>query len=307
MKNKQRQMRFQVKALADDGSFEGLLSPYNNVDDGGDVVEPGAFTKTMQENGSTVPMLWQHKQDCPIGDLQLEDQPDGLHCKGQLLLDLPEAKKAYLLLKAGIIKGLSIGYEAVKSQMVNGVRHLKEIRLYEGSVVTFPMNQLAAVTAVKAANGPDDFNAELASVQLSAAAYQYMSALQCALDDIRWSNLSAEDAIAAFNITLEQFAEVYRDYLSVYMAPATKSARAIETKEGRRLSAQTKTSIKQAHKSLTDATDILSALLGDEADDTEDGADTSKSAAANETKSEPESVHSAAKLLSDMRSLLAQA
>jgi HK97 family phage prohead protease len=305
---KQRHVRFEVKTLADDGSFEGLLSPYNNVDEGGDCVDAGAFKKTLAENGSSVPMLWQHKSDCPIGELQLEDRSNGLWCKGQLLLDIPEAKKAYLLLKAKIIKGLSIGYDAIQATVVNGVRHLKEIKLYEGSVVTFPMNTMAMVTAVKAANATSDFNTELAGIQLCAAHYQYLNALQLALDEIRWSTLSPDDGIAAFNVILDQFADAYRDYLTAYLTPDTKGHRPSEVKEGRRLSSASKESIKQAHKCVKDATDILLSLLGDEADvdsdDDSDDDDTSKSAAVSETKSKPEDSTLAAQLAA-MRALLA--
>lgn len=163
MKTKQR-MRLEIKEISAEGSFEGLLSPYGNVDGGGDIVERGAYTKTLLDQGPTHPMLWQHKSDVPVGELTLEDRTDGLWCKGQLLMALPEAQKAYLLVKAKIVKGLSIGFESIKDAIENGVRHLKEIRLYEGSVVTFPMNEMALITSVKAkvAKGKretkDDFN-----------------------------------------------------------------------------------------------------------------------------------------------------
>ena len=144
------QIRCEIKEVSDAGTFEGLLSPYSNIDQGGDVVEPGAYTKTLQEQGVTRPLLWQHKSDAPIGELTLQDRADGLWCVGKLLLDLPDAQKAYTCLKAGIVKGLSIGFESLKDSMVSGVRHLKEIKLYEGSLVTFPMNEMAQVASVKA-------------------------------------------------------------------------------------------------------------------------------------------------------------
>ena len=148
MKTKQH-MRMEIKDISEEGTFEGVLSPYGNVDQGRDVVEAGAFTKTLKERGSIIPMLWQHDEAQPIGDLSLEDRPEGLYCKGRLLMELPEAQKAYLLMKERIVRGLSIGYEAIKDSVVSGVRHLKEIKLYEGSVVTFPMNEMALITSVK--------------------------------------------------------------------------------------------------------------------------------------------------------------
>lgn len=147
MENKQ-EFVFEIKELSEEGTFEGLLSPYGNVDQGGDVVEPGAYTKTLKEGGNKRPLLYQH--DEPIGELELEDRKEGLWAKGKLLMDLPDAKKAYLLIKNNIVKGLSIGYRTIKDSVEGGVRHLKEIKLLEGSIVTFPMNEMALIESVKA-------------------------------------------------------------------------------------------------------------------------------------------------------------
>jgi uncharacterized protein len=318
MKNKQRQFRMAVKSLNEDGSFEGRLSPYNNVDDGADLVEPGAFTKTLQENGNKVPMLWQHKTDCPIGELVLEDRPDGLWCKGQLLLDIPEAKKAYLLLKAKIVKGLSIGYDSIKAQVVDGVRHLKEIRLWEGSVVTFPMNTLAMVTDVKArGEAKGDFNEELNERQLMDARYQMLGALSDALCQIPWcGDISRAEMISAVEIVIQQFRDAYTEYFPQYLDVLSEMygmdikawPAKHETKAGRRLSAATKGSLGDCHEHMKSAVDIMAALLEDEAGDDEESDDsekaTSKSAAATAPKSEPEALHSAAESLKAMRALL---
>src|SRR5213595_2024540 len=99
MKTKQR-MRLEIKDITAEGSFEGLLSPFGIVDGGGDVVESGAYTKSLNDHGNKVPLLWQHKTDVPIGELTLEERLEGLWCKGQLLMTLAEAQKAYLLIKA---------------------------------------------------------------------------------------------------------------------------------------------------------------------------------------------------------------
>lgn len=148
MEHKDQIFVVEIKALSEEGTFEGLLSPYGNVDQSGDVVVAGAYTKTLKEGGPTRPLLWQH--DEPIGELTLEDRKDGLWARGRLLLDLSKARDAHLLMKAGIVKGLSIGYRTIKDSIENGVRHLKEIKLMEGSIVTFPMNELALIESVKA-------------------------------------------------------------------------------------------------------------------------------------------------------------
>jgi HK97 family phage prohead protease len=300
-------LRMEIKQIAEDGTFEGLLSTYGNVDDGGDLVEAGAFTKTIKEHGNEVPLLWQHRPDVPIGMLTLEDTAEALNVKGRLLMDLPEARKAYLLIKARIVKGLSIGFDTVKDAVENGVRRLKELRLYEGSIVTFPMNAAALITSVKAdAAGNNDFDEELNETQFTDAFYQMMSALRATLLRPLWSatsgDLTKEQAVEASRAIIEQFQETYMAYLPPYLDLiqkwyGTKGRPALETKEGRRHSAATKGQIqmacdhvKSAMKSANGANDILLALLEEEA--VED--DTSESGAAAEGKSKSEPVNHSA-------------
>src|SRR5690606_2540662 len=112
--------------------------------------EPGAFKKTLQEN-PRMPILWQHNPTEPIGvTLEAYEDGRGLKEKGQLNLETTRGREAYALLKQGALKGLSIGYDAVKEVWEGTKRILKEIRLWEWSLVTFPMNLEARVVEVKA-------------------------------------------------------------------------------------------------------------------------------------------------------------
>lgn len=312
MKSTKQHMRMEVKEISAEGAFEGLLSPYGNVDDGGDIVDPGAYSKNIKEQGIRRPMLWQHDVKTPIGDLILEDRPDGLWCKGQLLMALPSAQQAYLLIKAGIVKGLSIGYRVVKDSAEGAIRRLKEIELFEGSVVTFPMNSLATITAIKAARGEtkDSFDEELAEIQLQDMGYQMFCALQCSLGGLPYaSGMSKDEKVAAAQATLQQFSEAFMTYLPAYIdflteeygAMETMSAGDIETKRmerkvGRTISAATKSKLSMAHDHMKSATDLLSTLLAEEAavDVTDDGTSEGKSRE-QATKPEPELMdHSAA-------------
>lgn len=158
-----RTCRFEVKELAEDtpGQFSGIASVYGVTDLQGDVVMPGAFTKTIEERGRELPILWQHHPDTPIGVGTLSDSGPGLLLAGSLVLDVQKAREAYALLKAKAVKGLSIGYEVIKDRMENGVRQLLEIRLWEVSLVTFAANPLAQVTGVKDIEGLAAVVAEL--------------------------------------------------------------------------------------------------------------------------------------------------
>jgi HK97 family phage prohead protease len=146
--------------------FEGIAACYGNTDLQGDVIEPGAFSKTLREKGE-VPILWQHDTSEPIGMGKLSDSPAGLVIVGELALESPTAHKAYGLLKRRIVSGLSIGFDQVKSKVVDGVRRISELRLWEVSLVTFGANERALVTAVKGGDQIQQFRALLAECKRS--------------------------------------------------------------------------------------------------------------------------------------------
>ena len=144
----QAQLILSLKTVNEDGTFEGLAAVYGNRDAGGDTIAPGAFTKSLATK-SEVPVLWQHDQREPIGVGRLMDKAEGLAISGKLVLESDVARKAYALMKAGAVKGLSIGYQIAKDAVQGGSRILQELKLHEVSVVTFPMNAQAAILAVK--------------------------------------------------------------------------------------------------------------------------------------------------------------
>ncbi len=148
-----KDIKLQIKDVNESGVFEGHAAAFNNEDLGGDIITPGAFSKTMQEN-SSVPILWGHMAREVIGVNKLmSEDAKGLKVTGQLALDVQRGREAYSLMKMGAVKGLSIGYDPIVidySRMEkDGVRILKEVKLWEYSVTPFPMNPEATVTTVK--------------------------------------------------------------------------------------------------------------------------------------------------------------
>lgn len=150
MRQIKRGHAIEVKQVSDAGDIEGYGSTFGNVDQGYDIVEPGAFEKTLEERGLPK-MLWGHDfWEPPIGKWTKAKEDDfGLFLKGQINLDTQRGAEVHSNLKMGTLDGLSIGYLEKDADFANGVRHLKEIDLFEVSVVTFPMNELARVDAVK--------------------------------------------------------------------------------------------------------------------------------------------------------------
>lgn len=146
METKHIDVRFDLKEVTDEGIFEGLASVYGNIDNGGDVVEKGAFSRTLNARPE-VPILWRH--DSPIGKGRIEDGEKGLIVRGRLTMAVSQAKEALALMKDGVVSGLSIGFQSKKDEIREGIRYLKEVKLYEVSLTPFPMNESAVVTAVK--------------------------------------------------------------------------------------------------------------------------------------------------------------
>lgn len=149
-------IQIDVKAVGDDGSIEGYGAIFDNVDQGGDRIVAGAFAKSLAATPpSAVKMLWQHDPTVVIGKWtdMVEDQK-GLFVKGRLLTSVKAAQEAHVLLSEGAVDGLSIGYRAapsgVKYDRSTGVRTLSELKLFEVSIVTFPMNEASRVSLVKA-------------------------------------------------------------------------------------------------------------------------------------------------------------
>lgn len=132
------------------GKFTGFASTYGNEDQGGDVVIPGAFTKSLQESKNETIVLFNHSSMIPIGKGILEDSKEGLLMHAEINLDIEEGRSRMSLVRQGVLKALSIGFNTIKASFNDlGQRLLKELRLREVSLVPFPMNEEAEIFSVK--------------------------------------------------------------------------------------------------------------------------------------------------------------
>lgn len=168
---------FQLKALSNDGTFEGYGSVFGVEDSYGDVVEPGAFKASLdawKSKGKMPALLWQHRSDSPIGVWKsMAEDEHGLRVEGALALKTQQGAEAYELLKLGAISGLSIGYAIPRGggewDPKTEQFRLKQVDLWETSLVTFPANEAAQVEAVKTAlESPKTFERFLRDAGLSA-------------------------------------------------------------------------------------------------------------------------------------------
>lgn len=157
MKTKQRlDMPLTIKSVSETGEFEGYGSVFGVKDSYGDIVVAGAFQKSLtewKEKGRLPAMLWQHQMSEPIGVYtEMREDEHGLYVKGRLLIDDdPLAKRAHAHAKAGSLGGMSIGFilKDWEYKTDTDAFILKEIELWEVSLVTMPANDEARISEVK--------------------------------------------------------------------------------------------------------------------------------------------------------------
>jgi HK97 family phage prohead protease len=154
-----------VKTTANDdglgeGEFDALVSVFGNIDSYGDVVQPGAFSKSLSrwaESGYKIPVYWGHNLSDPdfnIGEvLAAEETERGLQVRARLDMDSPKAAQVYRLLKGGRVKEFSFGYAVQDAEWGQkdgqDVLELHRLDLFEVSVVPVGANPETELQAVK--------------------------------------------------------------------------------------------------------------------------------------------------------------
>ena len=155
---------FKLKAN-ENGTISGYFSTYEKTPDSyGDIIEPGAFTKTIEarkESGHPFPLCWNHDFSSVIGVVDsVEEKEVGPYIEAHFL-DTELAQDVRKMVQSGAVYQFSFAYDVLKSrepneeEKANGVLNcLQEVEVFEVSVVTVPANQNAVVTDVKSVD-PD--------------------------------------------------------------------------------------------------------------------------------------------------------
>jgi len=142
-------VKTEVKAKSD-FEFEGYASIFGNVDDGGDIMQVGAFSKTISENAKRIKVLFMHNVMSVIGlPNKLFEDSKGLYFDA-VVSKTTLGKDVMTLIHDKVITDMSIGYNPIKwawdEEM--SVRTLQEVRLWEISPVTWGMNSLAGIKSM---------------------------------------------------------------------------------------------------------------------------------------------------------------
>jgi HK97 family phage major capsid protein/HK97 family phage prohead protease len=133
--------------------IEGIAST-PTVDRVGDIVEPMGAKFTLP-----MPLLHHHKHDAPVGHvIAAKATKDGITIKARLAkIAEPGALKdrvdlAWQELKAGLVRGLSIGFKPIEYEFLEGKSgglRFSAWNWFELSLVTIPAQQDATITLIK--------------------------------------------------------------------------------------------------------------------------------------------------------------
>ena len=220
-----------LKADKDTGIVDAYVSVMGIVDEDipPDMIELGAFKKTIQERGpagtNKIRVLHQHRWDEVVGKPLsmvehtreqlpaelLEKYPSatgGLFAQTQFVLDVQRAREDFALYKAGAMDEWSIGFDTIESDMDkddNSVafRRIKEVRMWEYSPVTWGANQATTTTNVKDKD-VDDEDKDVLLVEPSVEHLQDEAEPQKALTSCEAAQLLKDGIEADFNLVFRK-------------------------------------------------------------------------------------------------------
>lgn len=203
MTNKEvKSFAFEVKEFGNDNeyfTFEGYASTFGNTDLDGDIIDQGAFDKFLATN-KQVPILWSHEMNMPVGkSTQLTIDSKGLYIKARMPKDDDFVKGRVMpQMKVGSIEEMSIGFFVKDYDIQKGTRHIKEIDLFETSLVAKAANPKALISGFKAFSGKTN--------------------LPLAPKDTPWDSSMAIKHIRLLSDSLESPSPSYKNYFMVYNA-----------------------------------------------------------------------------------------
>jgi uncharacterized protein len=140
------------------GIVTGYFSAFNNIDSDGDVIVSGAYKKTVGENGpmgrNRIMHLLQHNPLMPLAKpMELIEDAKGLRFVSKIT-ETSYGKDVIKLYAEGVFNEHSVGFEIIKSDNKAGYREIREIKLWEGSTVTWGANPNTPIESMKSWDKP---------------------------------------------------------------------------------------------------------------------------------------------------------
>ena len=150
-----KNFKFEIKEIkAEDDNFfrfKGAASTFEDMDRGQDIIENGSFLKSLKKIKPV--LLWQHKMSEPLGVLdEIREESKILYVEGRMPKnDDFVLKRVIPQIEIGSIVSMSIGFDIVVSEYdyKTEIRRIKQLDLYEISLVSVPMNPNATISSFK--------------------------------------------------------------------------------------------------------------------------------------------------------------
>ena len=146
----------------DKRTVSGYFARFNNIDSDGDMIKSGAFLKTINENLHRIKHLKNHDPNQMIGRItDLHEDGSGLHFTSVMSKN-SHGTDAIIEYQEGLITEHSIGYNVMESDNSNDqYQALTELKLFEGSAVTWGANENTPVTGIKGIENAEEIEKEL--------------------------------------------------------------------------------------------------------------------------------------------------
>ena len=140
--------------------ISGYAAVYGNKDDDGDILMKGCAAKSIRERGPQsatsrkVAFLWMHDMDNPLGRITtLREDDYGLYFEADIDKGIDICDRVLIQLKSGTLDQFSIGFQYIWEQCEYDVNAqaliVKEINLFETSVVTLGANEMTYFAGMK--------------------------------------------------------------------------------------------------------------------------------------------------------------
>jgi HK97 family phage prohead protease/HK97 family phage major capsid protein len=222
------------------GIIEGTASTIE-TDRMGDVVVPEGAKFTLP-----LPLLWQHRSDQPIGQvISAKVTKAGITMRAKIArnLGIPRIDEAWALIKAGLVRGLSIGFQPIDDpEPIKGTFGLRfpTWTWLELSAVTIPANADANILTVKSADAPHlalsgtrsraaSHPPAVAGLQRKGLAMNYSERLTTAQAELTQKTADLEALMAIEELNEEQTSE--RDSLTSEIDRLTATVKSLATLE----------------------------------------------------------------------------
>lgn len=203
------------------GTVTGYFSIFENVDSDGDIVMPGAFKRSLNNNYDRIKHLNQHRAGEVLsgtrkGNLVVKEDSKGLYFESKIS-QTTIGKDVILLYEDGALDEHSIGYEVIKSrdsdtqyrqsrwdpQQKIPVKELIELKLWEGSTVTWGANEMATTESIK-----------------SLTKEQAFDKMQCVLKALKNGKYEHEEIFEMLELTFKQLEQHIIDLSTISTQPA---------------------------------------------------------------------------------------